>query len=314
MDEARREGSPFGWKRFRQPFLDALTAGTAEPFCVGWLEHLVEARWGSLEEPFQPDPALADTIDSLALLLDWWLPMRVAGSAEKAARKLKEEIDYSLFFHHLEYNFLAEEASELGARNEYEKRSERIDELREDAHFVARVAAHLVGYDPSGSDASPSKALREAVRAELAIWVGPFPAPWEPNRKSLGVELGRLFALPENAPDRLKLEQCVAKLGDEQREFIETMYRPGPPPTEVGRDEPRSPQASEFTESGLKVTGRAAVGGGSKMLEPGRWGGTRRIRVGNAAKTSLLACMPELARFAMPDLARFAAAMPVEED
>lgn len=282
MDKARREGFPFGWKRFRQPFLDALTAETAEPFCVGWLEQLVEARWGGLEEPFQVDPALADTIDSLGLLLDWWLPMRVAGSAEKAAQQLKEEIDHSLFFHGLEYNYLASEASDQGARTEYEKRSKQIDELREDAHFVARVAAHLVGYDPRGSEASPSKALREAVRAELATQVGPFPTPWEPNAKSLGAELARVFALPEGAPARSQLEECVAKLDDdEQREFIETMYRPG---------------------------------GGSKKLAPGRWGGRRRADVGRAAKLSLVGCMPQLGRFALPDLARFAAGMSVKEE
>jgi hypothetical protein len=164
---SREKKSPFRWENFRQPFLDALTAGTAESFCITWLDQLGKAlRPGMASLKSRQKPALGDTVDNLALLLEWWLPARETTSAEDAAKRLRAFIQSSLFLSHLQYVGVSEEALDAGTKRDYEIRSERTNELRDDVRFVASIAARLVAYDPR-MEANPSRALRDAVREEI---------------------------------------------------------------------------------------------------------------------------------------------------
>lgn len=238
----RRFDPTYSWRHIRAAFLTALREGRAVGFCESWLDQLELAREElSSEEhrhdPPHPDlPTLNETVDSLALLLDWWLPSRTSNDVERAAAALRGHIVVALKVHAI----VAMEAQRQAEEQQRDVRAlgvlvRRISALESNDAFMTAVMLGLADYDPATTEASPDAAMFAAIQSQLDRELGwlireirsEAPKQYVLTRRSLGDEIRRRFALPSSDPAYVELDVALGLLTDEERQFLATLYGEG---------------------------------------------------------------------------------------
>ncbi len=263
--------SAFAWKTLTAALIRAIAADTGDAFCDYMLPQLNDAiRAASAtgtqgQATLPPDYLdLQDSLESLRLVKEWYLPSRRGGAdATAAAAALRGHVDRNWTWHG---PLPDDEEVPKAARRDLERRLDRFLELVTDPVFLARVAARLASYELNPRR-SPARAVRDAVSKEMRRELDSGKA----NPRAIGDELRRLFQLPETDTGRVQLKGCLLRIDAEQRECLTVLYAPS-------------------TSGGYKaLDGKGKEGKG--------WSGRKIAAVRSAAIDALAECMPELNGF-----------------
>src|SRR5439155_107640 len=123
------------------------------------------------------------------------------------------------------YKEKADSLPEGAERTEHERRATLLAGLASNPEFAASVVVEMASYDPREERHSPYRVLSKILDKKLTRVLGGGPGPRRPKPTDLGRELMRILRLSPEDSSRKRLEWCVLKLSQEERDLIWLRYR-----------------------------------------------------------------------------------------